>query len=155
MRIALLTLATLLVALALVVIACPAFADDVYHSEHLALAPADDIPLRSGFVENIHVNGPTIFAREIYVLNGALPDTAFTVFFFVHPACGIDPVAWFPTASISTNGAGNGKSQAIMSPEDVPPDAHGTTIGGHWELWMGNTADTVAYSTPCTTIVLD
>lgn len=153
MRTVRMTLSTLLVALALVVMACPVLADDVYHSEHLALVPTDGLPLRSGFVENIHANGPVVFAHEVYVLNGALPDTIFTVYFFVHPTCGMDPVAWFPTASISTNGAGNGKSQAIMSPEDVPPDAHGTKIGGHWELWLED--GTVAYSTQCTMIVLD
>jgi hypothetical protein len=34
----------------------PALADAVYHSSHIALLPTGDTPLRSGFVENIHVN---------------------------------------------------------------------------------------------------
>jgi hypothetical protein len=148
-------LIALLVALVLSVAVYPAFADDVYQSEHLALAPEAGFPLRSGFVQNIHVNGPIVFAHENYVLNGALPDTTFVVWFFVHPTCDYGPVAWFPTTSFSTNVAGNGKGQAIMAPEDVPPDAHGTVIGGHWELWTDGAGGRLAYSTPCTTIVLD
>ena len=152
MRSSSVTFAVLFIALTLILIANPVFADDVYHSEHLALAPAAGFPLRSGFVQNIHVNGPIVFAHENSVLNGALPDTTFTVFFFLHPACDIDPVTWFPTASLTTNGAGNAQATAVMPPEAIPPDLHGTTIGGHWELRIG---DTLAYSTQCTTIVLD
>jgi len=51
----------------------PALADAVYQSSHIALLPTGTTPLRSGFVENIHANGPNVFAREIYVLNGAQP----------------------------------------------------------------------------------
>ncbi len=141
-----------LIALALVA-ACPVLADDVYHSEHVVLTPATGLPLRSGFVENIHVNGPAIFAQENYVLNGALPKKTFTVFFFVHPACGYDPVAWLPTATFGTNGVGNGQGMAVMAPEAIPAGLRGATIGGHWELWLSD--GSVAYATACTTIVLD
>jgi len=154
MRTARLALAVLLVAAALVVIAYPVFADGVYHSEHLVLTPAAGFPLRSGFVENIHVNGPNVFAHENYVLNGALPDETFDVYFFVYadPDCTIGPVAGWYTASIDTNVAGNGKAKAVMPPESIPQDAHGTTIGGRWEVGLGGA---LAYFTECTTITLD
>jgi hypothetical protein len=43
----------------------PALADAVYHSRHIELLPVGGTPLRSGFVENIHANGPNVFAREV------------------------------------------------------------------------------------------
>ena len=48
-----------------------ASADAVYHSEHMELKPVAGAPLRSGFVQNIHANGPKVYARERYVLNGS------------------------------------------------------------------------------------
>jgi hypothetical protein len=67
----------LLVAAALSVLLLPGTAagDAVYHSHHVALHPVGGAPLRSGFVENIHPNGPQVYAHEVYVLNGAQPDT--------------------------------------------------------------------------------
>ena len=44
--------------------AASALADAVYHSHHYALSSVNGAPLRSGFVENIHVNGPNIAAHE-------------------------------------------------------------------------------------------
>ena len=39
----------------------------------------EDAPLRSMFVENIHANGPNVFAHEQYVVNGAEPNTTYDV----------------------------------------------------------------------------
>jgi hypothetical protein len=47
--------------------------DAVYHSQHIALRPVGSAPLRSGFVENIHTNGPTVYAMQRYALVGAVP----------------------------------------------------------------------------------
>ncbi len=152
MKIIRLLAAITLIVLALVA-AHPVVADDVYHSEHVVLTPAAGFPLRSGFVENIHVNGPVIFAQENYVLNGALPNSTFTVRFFAHPACGYAPLLWLPTASFSTNEAGNGQGRAVMPPEMIPAYLRGATIGGHWEVWLEDSS--LAYTTECTTIVLD
>ena len=65
-----------------------ASADAVYHTEHLGLTPVGGAPLRSGFVQNIKAEGPTIYAHEIYVLNGAQPNTTYTVTnnFYVRPS---------------------------------------------------------------------
>src|SRR5215213_11987920 len=73
--------------------AAVASADQVYHSQHLALTPAGSAPLRSGFVENIKAQGPTVYAHEVFVLNGAPPDTTYIVtrhFFFLQPDCSGD-----------------------------------------------------------------
>jgi hypothetical protein len=53
-----------------------AAADAVYHTQHMALEPVGNAPLRSGFVQNIKANGATIYAHEVYVLIGAAPRTA-------------------------------------------------------------------------------
>ncbi len=37
-----------------------AAADAVYHSQHIALNPIGGASLRSGFVENIHTDGPQV-----------------------------------------------------------------------------------------------
>ena len=54
-------------------------ADATYHTAHIALSPIGDAPLRSGFVQNVHANGPNITAREIYQLNGAEPNPLYRV----------------------------------------------------------------------------
>jgi len=54
-------------------------ADAVYHTQHMQLAAVGGAPLRSGFVQNIKANGPTIYAHEIYVLKGAAPRSTYTV----------------------------------------------------------------------------
>jgi hypothetical protein len=55
-----LLLAAALVMTAIAVAAPLAAADAVYHSQHIALNPIGDAPLRSGFVENIHADGPQV-----------------------------------------------------------------------------------------------
>src|SRR4051812_30264200 len=86
-----------------------AFGDAVYHSEHLALTPVGDAPLRSGFVENIHANGPQVFAHEVYALNGASPRTTYDVTLLLYPldpSCSGSPIA-VPEITLRTNAAGN------------------------------------------------
>ena len=66
-----LTFVALLVGLAVCSWALPAGADAAYHASHLPLHATGSAPLRSGFVENIHANGPTVYAHENYIVNGA------------------------------------------------------------------------------------
>jgi hypothetical protein len=145
-----LAVAVSLVVFALALAVSPALADGVYHSQHVALAPVDDFPLRSGFVENIHANGPKIYAHENYVLNGAAPNTTYDVFLLAHidPLCEI-PILALNTASLTTNVAGNGKAQVVLSPEQVPPP---TTLYLRWEL---RSAGVPVYRTECSMVVLD
>jgi len=145
------TLALGAVALAL---APAAFADAVYHSAHVALIPVGASPLRSGFVENIHPNGPNVFAHEQYVLNGAAPNTTYTV--TIHIASLADtkcatPFLNLDTASLTTNGAGNGSASKVFTPADVGGLAN-STIHAYWTVSSGGT---VAYATSCQTITLD
>jgi hypothetical protein len=130
-------------------------ADQVYHSHHIALHPVGDEPLRSGFVENIHANGPMIFAHEIYVLNGAQPATAYQVtlnIFAFNPTCTGSPDLVLPTAAITTNRAGNGTSDAIFRPSDVPASLRHAT---HGVIWTVSDSSGTEFSTGCQVVTLD
>jgi len=142
------------VAVAALVSAHAAAADAVYHSEHMELTPVAGAQLRSGFVQNIHANGPKVYARERYVLNGASPNANYEVRLLVHlfdDTCSNAPVV-FGTTQLATNGAGNGTAQLLIRPEDVPPAVRNATHGVHWEVWQGGT---LAYRTACTSVELD
>jgi hypothetical protein len=130
-----------------------AFGDQVYHSEHLALTPVGSAPLRSGFVENIHPNGPNVFAHEIYALNGAERNTTYqvTLFIFSSTTCEAGTLlAAIETAQIQTNGSGNGVNDFFISPDAIG-GLHGATIGVRWTM----TSTTSSYETRCTTVTLD
>jgi hypothetical protein len=106
--------------------------------------------LRTGFVQNIHANGPIVYSHENYLLNGALALTTFEIYLLVHP----DPdcanqVAMLQMASLTTNVAGNGKAQAVLSPAMAPPSG---PIYLRWEVHSGGTA---AYSTVCSMVMAD
>ena len=148
-----LTLTGSLVVFVLALTAIPALADGVYHSQHIALVPVGDSPLRSGFVENIHTNGPQIFALERYVLLGAAPSTEYQVTIQIYG----DPDATaslgaMPTIAFRTNGVGNGVGRFTLPLSGVPEAFHGLTIYLVWEL---TTSGAVAYKTPVSKVVLD
>jgi hypothetical protein len=130
-------------------------ADQVYHSQHIALQPVGHEPLRSGFVENIHVNGPTIYAHEIYVLNGADPATTYQVtltIFADDPTCAPESTSVkINTAEITTNTAGNGRSDAVFTPSDAAPLRHAT----HGAIWTVSDSSGAGYSTGCQVVTLD
>jgi hypothetical protein len=106
-----------------VAVAAPLAAGDaVYHTKHIALHPIGGAPLRSGFVENIHADGPQVYAHELYALNGAEPDTTYQVTLLLYafdPSCVSDAVP-IPTASFQTNPAGDGIGQFIFAREMSP-----------------------------------
>ena len=131
-----------------------ATADDVYHSEHLTLEPVGGAPLRTGFVENIHANGPAIYAHEIYVLNGAAPNTDYEVHLMAYafdPGCEGAP-SDFGSAPLTTNRAGNGRAKRVFRPSDVPAELRDATHGIRWEV---STDGTTVYETRCTAVTLD
>ena len=133
-----------------------AAADGVYHSQHIDLIPVGDAPLRSGFVENIHVNGPKIYARELYVLNGASPSTSYQVSLAVYvfdPDCSVDPVP-IPSTTVQTNVSGNGTAQMVFTP-DLVPSVWRDETRPHGVRWEFSTAGTVAYETACSIVTLD
>jgi hypothetical protein len=139
--------------LVLVLAAPPALADQVSHSQHIPLHAVGDAPLRNGFVENIHAEGPMVFAHEVYVLAGALPNTTFTVsiaVYFRDVTCGSTPIT-FTTATLTTSAGGGGTADVFFSPED----AAALRNAAHGAIWTLSVDDTPVYRTDCTTIVLD
>jgi hypothetical protein len=131
-----------------------ALGDAVYHSDHIALSPLGGASLRSGFVENIHPNGPIVFAHEEYVLNGAAPTTTYSVTLHISDAADTScssPLVSLTTATFSTNEAGNGTAEAVFSPGDVD-GLHDSTVHGQWMISSGGT---VEYVTACVSIQLD
>lgn len=129
-----------------------AAADRVYHSEHLTLMPVGGAPLRSGFVENIKAEGPTIYAHEIFVLNGARARTTYTVtrHFFLGETCS---GTVFPqeVATLETNVRGNARGDVFVAPAEVEGFE-----GTHAVKWTFETAPgAVAYKTRCTTVEID
>ena len=130
-----------------------ASADAVYHSEHLELRPAGASPLRSGFVQNIHPNGPNVYAHEIYVLIGAQPNATYTVHLLVHlfsPMCGNVPTQ-FAVTQLTTNRSGNGRADLFIRPP-LPPAIRNATHGVRWEVRRNGT---LQYATACTAVTLD
>ena len=146
-------LALVVSAIAFALVAPIAAADSVYHTEHLALRPVGDAPLRSGFVNNIKANGPTIYAHEVYVLNGATPNETYTVtnnFHYLDPEC-VDNVFPFDTAVMTTGRSGHARADAFFAPADV---AGFEGISG--VFWTVRNSDgVVVYQTECTAVTLD
>jgi hypothetical protein len=136
------------------VLASPAAADRVYHSEHLELTPVGGAPLRSGFVENTKAQGPRIYAHEIFVVNGAVPNATYTVtrnFFFGPDCSGENDVFKSEVANLTTNASGNARGDAKITPMDVAGFE-----GVHGVLWtVRNAAGMVVYHTACTAVTLD
>lgn len=133
--------------------ASPASADATYRTQHIALQAVGSAPLRTGFVQNIHANGPVNYAMERYVLVGAEPRTTYSVtlqlFQDVSCATAIGP---FPSVSFTTNGVGNGVGKLRLPPSAIPQAFRGLTIGVIWQLSIGGT---VTYQTACSTVRLD
>ena len=140
-------------AAAVLVMSAPAGADAVSHSAQIPFHPVADASLRSGFVENIHANGPNVFAHEVYVVNGATPNTTFVVSIAVSvgdTTCTATPVS-FQTATLETNVAGNAKAEVVFTPED----AAFLRNASHGAIWTLSVGGVPIYQTDCTTIVLD
>jgi len=132
----------------------PAAADGTFHTAMYPLTPVGGAPLRSGFVVNIHANGPQIFAHENYQLNGAGADTAYDVVISVWTAntsCSGAPAFALPTATLTTNAGGNGQAQHVFTPADAAGLRH-MMLGATWTLSSGGT---VAYTTGCEVLTLD
>lgn len=142
-----------LVAVALVGgLSTAALADATYRTDRIELHPVDDAPLRSGFVVNAHAQGPEVYAHEVYVLNGAAPEAEFSVTLSVHPfdvACNSPAPLQLPTATFTTNRAGNGHGDAFF----VPADAAGFQ-GAHGIVWEV-TDGLHTYTSGCETVSLD
>jgi hypothetical protein len=130
-----------------------AAADRFYHSQHFELQPVGTSPLRSGFVENIHANGPNVYGHEVYVLTAAAPDTTYQVTLLLYPfdvTCSTAPAS-VPTAQLVTNGAGNGQADFFFAPGDVPTVVRHATHGIRWTVSRPSSS----YETACSAVTLD
>ena len=139
-------LAFALAAALLALLAAPALADRVYHSQHIALM--SDTGATVGFVENIHANGPTIYAQERYVLVGAEPGT-YTVTLTISSPSLPDPLV-LTSAILTTNAVGNGVGKVTFSPADAG-SLRGQTVQIVWTV----SSTSAIYRTSPQTIVLD
>jgi len=130
-----------------------ASADAVYHTERVALVPVGEAPLRSGAVVNIHANGPELYAKEVYHLNGAAADTSYQVLLLGYMGNSCSGVADLvvPTAVLLTNISGNGIASVVFTPEQMA-GMNGLTVRVMWQVWNGATLD---YQTGCTEVTLD
>jgi hypothetical protein len=133
-----------------------AAADAVYHTQHLALNPVGGAPLHRGFVQNAKAEGPRVYAHELFTLNGAAPNTTYTVtrnFFVLDPGCDDGGFVFSsPVGSITTNPAGNGSNRVVVRPEEIPA----SLVGAHGVLWtVTEGSGAIRYQTACTTVTLD
>jgi hypothetical protein len=132
----------------------PASADSAYHTGHIAFSPIGEAPLSSGFVQNIHANGPNVYAHEIYQLNHAEPSTAYAVVLSIwtsNTSCSGAPTLQLATAELVTNRAGNGRTDVVFTPA-AAGGLRGLTVSASWTIWKGTTA---TYATGCEVVSLD
>jgi hypothetical protein len=132
----------------------PARADSTFHTERIALMPVNGAPLHTGFVVDIHTNGPVNYALERYVLVGAMPNTSYQVVTWVYSdsSCST-PLLPFALldATLQTNVAGNGEAGHALSPAGVDGFS-GMTLYLVWQVLQGGS---VAYQSGCITVPLD
>jgi len=145
------TLATLLGS---VLVATPASADRTFHTSRYELTSVAGAPLRSGFVIDIHAEGPRIYAQERYLLSGALPSTKYEVVLLIHASTTCRPSITdlaLTTATFTTNRAGNGNAGTTFRPED----AAGLVQDEYGLVWQVTTGGEVVYTTGCQVVALD
>jgi hypothetical protein len=140
----------------------PVAADQSNHTEHLrvsltAAGAASGYPeLRAGQVVNIHAQGPTVFAIEDYLLNGAMPSTSYDVVLGFYAGSCSGPFA-FPFANgvvLATDAHGDAHGQARITPGEVASfGLHDTDWGIVWTFV--DPSGVVAYATPCTDVHID
>lgn len=131
-------------------------ADAVYHTERLDMRSVGGAA-GSGFVVNIHPNGPIVFASERYALRGAESNASYTVWLMIDAraqACDFDGLAIPMKADLRTNAAGNGTSPAdfFFRPEGIPPCLRDASFPIHWEVTLDGT---LTHTTDLTTVTLD
>ena len=138
-----------LVAVLAAAVAAAASADSAYHTERLELRGLNGAP-GGGMVVNVHPNGPTVYAHEIYVLRDAVAGT-YQVELHIFPTslnCS-GGSAVIPTATIETNANGNGRADVKFTPADAA-GIRGLTLSINWTV-----TGSATYVTDCTVVTLD
>jgi hypothetical protein len=144
------TVAALVTSLALAV---PASADPAFHTQRIPLSAVAGAPLQSGAVIDIHTQGPTIYSQERYLLVGAQADTTYQVTLLVYSDPGCTALLFpIPTATLTTNAAGNAHGKATFYPQDV----QGLPRMTYYLVWQVSVlGGAVAYRTGCIPVPLD
>ena len=158
-RVALVSAAALALAAAS---AAPVAADQSNHTEYLPVWVTSDgmsagYPSpRAGHVVNIHTSGPTVFALERYQLNGAAPDTTFSVVLqFNAGSCSGDYAFLFANgATLTTDAAGNAHARVRITPQEVADFGLHNTSWGITGTFVDD-AGVAAYSTACANVYID
>jgi hypothetical protein len=126
-----------------------ATADQVYQTERLELSGVAGAP-GGGMVVNVHPNGPNVYAHEIYTLSHAVPGVyQVSLNLFLTSLDCTGPTAALPTATLTTNAAGNGRADVKFTPEDAAAIRH-MTFSISWTV-----AGPATYVTACTVVTLD
>lgn len=127
-----------------------------FPAQHFPLLPVGVEPLRDGFVEVIHPDGPNVYAHHVYHLNGARSHHSYQVVISIWTSnveCATDPAFVLPAAVVVTNGSGNGQADVVFAPELLDAlGLRGLAIGGNVTLFQEGSP---AYTTGCRTIQLD
>ena len=145
-----------LVALVLAVlpfVASTAAADQYFHTSHAELTPIGTAPLQSGFVNDIHANGVTISAQERYQLNGAMPDTTYSVALHISltdPTCTVVNAVRV-TSTFTTNASGNGEAGFTFFAANPPPPPNPRKIYIRWVVSSGGVPQ---YQTDCVPVTV-
>jgi hypothetical protein len=131
-------------------------ANTSFPAQHFALEPLDGEPLTNGFVEVVHPNGPQVYARHEYQVNGGAPNEMYDVVISIwvsNLTCTGAPPIVIPAAVLVTNAFGNGHASVVHTPDDLALlGIRGLTIGGAVTLLRQGTP---AYTTGCRVIQLD
>ncbi len=135
----------------------PVYADQVFHTTRLNFVLTNDgaaagyPQLKVGQVIDIHPSGPTNGAIEVYMINGAKPDTTYQVVLRVFDHCGGKFLMPITTALLQTNSVGFAQANFVY-PENTLAGFEGATVGGLWTLVVGGTL--TAYDTQCISITI-
>lgn len=131
-------------------------ADQTHHTTRSEFHAVGDAPLKSGFILNIHANGPNVFAHEVYSLNGAIPNTTFQLVAHVYLddlSCGGAPSVSLPIGEITTSGAGNVTDDIVLSLEAANALGFRNVTGA--DLWQVLLDGEVVYQSECTLATAD
>ena len=137
--------------------ASAASADAVFHTARYELHAVAGAPLSSGFVVDVHADGPQVYAQERYHLVGALPSTTYQVTLLAYADQGCTQlVVAIPEATMTTNVRGNAHGSVTFAPEDVAPFRNPTGTATYGLVWViGPVGQSAAYTTGCQVVTLD
>jgi hypothetical protein len=100
-----------------------ALGDQAMHTVRAPFASQDEstYPLKNGFVNVTHMNGPNYFEKKLFQLHGAQPNTEFGITRKLVFTLGntLLATAIMPSGlSFSTDGHGNGHIMTVLLPDD-------------------------------------